>query len=426
MSELASIERLRHGALAMLADGNSAEAVAHVLEVPVEAVRAWAALPPAAAPAGDVAVRPVASPHRFDTELFLAPSKAMRGTSAVLAVVLAAGGFAFSYTSFRDAHGRVQFLVDGVMFLVVTGVVVRMMLSFARRTLVLGRTAITAPRALIAEHMAYEDVAGYTLADHTLDLGRGPGMAGQLLAIQSRRPGVAPLTVFLPEYYPIDLRVLSRLDTVARANAAVPLTTPARHPAPRHSGIPGTTSFAVIALMCALGIIGLLPNVHDSVAALTASAPAAPPPPALRHVEGTIVSAQDCTKAGPADAKPSRQRVGITTPTGSSQADIPCLFAPASLIAGGPHRLGLDIEAQGDSPHKVYRVALDGRLVLDALRVPAPPPRQSRAASWALLAVALLPIAALVAAIVLAWMRATGASSRPERGAAAAVERSRA
>ena len=407
MDDVSSSDRLRHAGLAMLAEGNSAEAVAHVLEVPLDAVQAWSAQPQVAPP--DAAPSPgrAAPSRRFDTALVQAPSTALRLTALAVAVVLAAVGLTFSYESFRDAHGRVDFLVDGLLFLIMPGLAARMMLGWARPALVLGRDEIVAPRALIAERMAYEDVAGYTLVRRTLLPANGVAFPGRLLSIQSRRPGVPPLTVFLHEKYPIDLRVLSRLDAVARATAVAPLSAVAAHRAPRDSGIPGAMSFAGFALIAVLGIVGFLPKVNDNLQDLARTRPS-PPLGQLRHVEGAIATAAACVDVGRANEKRSRMRIGLSNRTGSTQVDIPCLFAPASLIEIGPHRLSVDVDPRSDPPDKVYQVALDGRVVLAYDTVAGRQPYRSRTASSVLLGVALAAIGVLMATIVLAWMRTRG------------------
>ena len=391
----------------MLADGNSAEAVAHVLEVPLDAVHEWRAQPAVAAPVATASPRPATPSHSFDTELVQAPPASTRAVCLALAVVLAGVGLTFAYQSFRDAHGRVDALVSGALILLVMGTVARMMLGWSRASLVLGLGDIVAPRVLIAERMAYEDVAGYTLVPRTLLPGGNSTFPGNLLSIQSRRPGVPPLTVFLLEQYPVDRRVLSRLDAVARANAAAPLPASAAHRPPRDSGIPGGMPFAGFALIAALCAISFLPMVNDNLRALARTGQS-PQRGALRHVEGSVVSADACVSVGRGNDKRSAMRVSVANRSGSTPLDIPCLVPPASLLENGPHQMAIDVDPRSDPPGKVHQVALDGRRLLDDDPVAGSPPGHSRAVSLTLLGIALAAIGVFVAAIVLAWKRMNG------------------
>lgn len=82
----------------------------------------------------------------------------------------------------------------------------------ARPALTLGPDRIAIPHLLGYRVLAYDDVASYAWVATTISLGRHGKVKGQVLTIRSRRPGVAPLEVFVPDKRPLDPALLNRLD----------------------------------------------------------------------------------------------------------------------------------------------------------------------------------------------------------------------
>ncbi len=84
----------------------------------------------------------------------------------------------------------------------------------ARPALKLGAGQVAIPHLLGYRRLAYDDIASYALVAATMSLGRAGKLKGQVLTIRSRRPGVAPLEVFVPDKRPLDPALLARLDRV--------------------------------------------------------------------------------------------------------------------------------------------------------------------------------------------------------------------
>ncbi|MFI4981791.1 MAG: hypothetical protein ACHQIO_15705, partial [Nevskiales bacterium] len=143
MSDPASSDRLRHGALAMLADGNGVEAVAHLMAVPVDTVRAWhEGREPVAAPA-EPAPAPArhASPRvRFDDELVHAMPASSRAIAMMLSGAIAVCGGAFGLWALRSGS-----ILNGLMILMVTALSAWSLARLAPRSLVLGTDSVTVP-----------------------------------------------------------------------------------------------------------------------------------------------------------------------------------------------------------------------------------------------------------------------------------------
>ena len=219
-------EHLRHGALDMLADGNSVESVAHVLEVPVDVVTAWRADPPVAAapdvtaPADDDrADERIAAPRlSFDSTLEYSASTTFRLTSLALTCALGGGGYWLVRQVFRLHPGPVATVAAIAAIVLVFGWAMTNLLAYAGRLLVLYPDTAVIPGNKYSRRMPYADVASWSLAPHRETLAPGIGYKGQMLTIASRDPEQGPFEVFVFDAYPIAPRLLRRLDEVVAAN----------------------------------------------------------------------------------------------------------------------------------------------------------------------------------------------------------------
>ena len=83
---------------------------------------------------------------------------------------------------------------------------------------VLNERAVVVPGFLMTRALAYADLVDWWLVGHVQREGTDNEREGRLLTLHSRRPGTAPLTVFIDDRVALDPRVLERLELVKQAN----------------------------------------------------------------------------------------------------------------------------------------------------------------------------------------------------------------
>ena len=376
MSDPSSFERLRHGALAMLADGNSLESVAHVLAVPVDVVMAWRANPDVTTaadgfaetvpPEDEAESGPAPAPGvkarvRFNDELVYASSIAFRAIGLVSGIVLLVVASGLVLLVLRGKpHGLGQ-IGGALMILIVTGLAARMMLGWARRILVLGTDSVIVPGLLGHAAMAYSDVAGYTMEPHTLRLDAQSSYKGRQLSILSRRPGVEPLTVFLFDDYPVDHGIFERLDEVTQANHGAPPLPPLVGASSGKTFTPAGRSLVVFAAIALVGMLQLWPIFSDSVRTLWRGTP---PLAALRHVEGRVAAASKCWTRSRHNGGGDVVSIDVAQASGTEEVIVPCVVDQDALIHHGPRRLAVDIDPDARPVPVVYQMSLDGRVLI--------------------------------------------------------------
>lgn len=418
MSDPPSFERLRRGALGMLADGNSIESVAHMLGVPVDAVMGWRAHPQAATPASAFAdtvpppdeptpapARDATARVRFNDELVYASSIAFRAVGLVSGIVLAVVGTGLAVAILRGKSHGIDDIAVALMILVVMGLAARMMLGWARRILVLGTDSVIVPSLFGRTAMAYSDIAGYALAPHTLRLDAQSSYKGRLLTIRSRRPGVEALSVFLFDDYPVDHGIFERLDEVTRANRGAAALPPLVGAATRASSSKGGSSLAIFAVIASLGALQLWPLFSEGLHTLWHGTPALA---ALHHVEGPVTGASVCWTRSKSNGGEQVMTVGVAQASGPHDVIVPCLVEQDSLIRRGPHRLSVDLDEDARPVPLVYQMSLDGRVVLAYEAVRA---RQRRNGPIIGAVGVLLPLAGVgfvLYALGLMWARSRG------------------
>lgn len=400
MSAPTSPDRLRHGALAMLADGNRIEAVAHVLGVPADAVLAWQAdgvRAPEPAPARDAPGR-----LRFDDALSHGASPAVRLT--LLAIVTAFTGVMtiFFLNDLRSGGWGPNAWLGisagvGIVLAYLRGTTL-----WTRRTLVLGREMATAPDGLWWKSMPYAEIAGYTLDASSLGLPGGHTVRGRRLTLHSRRPG-STLAAFLFDDHPVDDRLFDRLDEVVRANRGKPALPAIEAPEPAAPSAQEQASevkwrFAGVIVVMVVALAPVLSIVDVGVQAL---AHPTPPLVALQHAEGAVTSVSDCV----AGSRGRRMVVEFFGRAGPGRATIPCIVSRDALLRGGQHRVAADIDPGGSPPNLVYQFSLDGRLLLayrDVVRRERPiAPTQA----WVAILMPLALVAFLTAIVISSWRK---------------------
>ena len=376
MSETRSFERLRHGALAMLADGNSIDAVSHVLEVPVDVVLAWRANPQEAPAAGASAsafaetappvdetppalARDPTARVRFNTELAYAASGAFRMVALGGGVVLVVLALYIVIAAVRG-HAGVDGLAEAALFMLVTAWAARTGLGWARRVLVLGTDSVSMPRLFRTEAIAYADIAGYDLEPRTIWFDQA-SIRGRDLSIRSRRPGVEPLTVFIFDAYPIARAMLDRLDEVVRANRGAPALPPLVSAAPRSPATRRLGPMAMYGLVLLLGMLELWPIFGDSLHTLVHGTP---PLAALRHVEGNVAAANKCWTRSVRNGGDKVISIDVAQASGKEALVVPCLVDQDALIHHGWRRIAVDLDPEARPVPVVYQMSLDGHVLL--------------------------------------------------------------
>jgi hypothetical protein len=210
-------DHLRHGALELLASGNSTVAVARLLDVPASVVARWRdePVPARSEPATRMAaLRAQGRPIGFRTTLVVAPPLSSRLWTCALAASIAFGVADALRDSGSTWRGHVAAMFMGAI--VIAAAVWR--LSRSLTSLVLSLDGFIAPHLFGRTFMAYSDLADYWLVLHVLNEGRDDECVGRLLTLHSRRAGVCPIEVFIRDRDALDPRVIERLELVKKAN----------------------------------------------------------------------------------------------------------------------------------------------------------------------------------------------------------------
>ena len=235
MSASGPYEHLRASALAMLADGNSVEAVGRVLGVPGDVLQCWRDAPPDASRYAAPA-RVASASMRYPTTLTVVAPPLARVASLGVALLVVAIVVPTLYRLTLSRFEEGLFVkIALILFLAIPfGVGVARLLRTAQTRLILGPDAAIAPRLLGRHVLPYSELADYWLVMHIRTRRSEDGdeeIEGRLLSLFSRRPGVRPIEVFIPDDEPLDGRIVERLDEIKRANQGV-------HPLTRMRAIP--------------------------------------------------------------------------------------------------------------------------------------------------------------------------------------------
>ena len=280
-------------------------------------------------------------------------------------------------------------------------------LALARPQVVLGAHSVRVPGVFGSRSIAYVEIA-----DYTLEAGRRAGYrhrhTGRWLTLHSRRPGAVPLKAWIFDQTAFDPRIVERLNGVVAANRGLAALSPAP-PAPQPAGSPprwrdgdgpSPWVFASAAVMVVFGlapILGALDPVFESVALRV------PPASALQRVAGQVDAVGACARRTRDDRLPAVFEVRVTAPSGPARLDIPCQVDRATLLRGS-HRVEADVDPASAPANRVYRVAVDGRVVLSYGAACALYPQPAHGA-WAILAVLASMAVMIVWVFVEVWRK---------------------
>ena len=214
-------DHLRHSALELLASGNGSTAVAGLLQVPVDVVVRWQGepVPPPLAPAAILAAtRAQGRPIGFRTRLeVVEPPRlrlwkiAMAGWCAASVMVGVADGWRDPWATWAGHDGM------WINLALMAGCAAWLW-RLSQPLLLLDARALVVPGLLGRTTLAYSDLADWWLVGHVQHEDTDDEREGRLLTLHSRRPGVAPATVFIDDRVALDPRVLERLELVKQAN----------------------------------------------------------------------------------------------------------------------------------------------------------------------------------------------------------------
>ncbi len=214
-------DHLRHSALELLASGNGSDAVAGLLQVPVDEVVRWQGEPeptPLAPAAMLAATRAQGRPIGFRTRLVVVEPTRLRLWRITLAVWFGGSVAVALADSLRESWSRwadhdVVWINAAFMAACAVG-----LWRLSQPLLLLEAEALVVPGLLGRTTLAYADLADWWLVGHVEREGTDDEREGRLLTLHSRRPGVAPATVFIDDGVDLDPRVLERLELVKQAN----------------------------------------------------------------------------------------------------------------------------------------------------------------------------------------------------------------
>jgi hypothetical protein len=214
-------DHLRHSALELLASGNGSDAVAGLLQVPVDEVVRWQGEPepkPLEPAAMLAATRAQGRPIGFRTRLVVAEPTRLRLWKIALAVWFGGSVAVALADSLRESgshwadHDAVW--INLAFMVGCAGWLWRL----SQPLLLLDAQSLVVPGLLGRTTLAYSDLADWWLVGHVEREGTDDEREGRLLTLHSLRPGVAPATVFIDDGVALDPRVLERLELVKQAN----------------------------------------------------------------------------------------------------------------------------------------------------------------------------------------------------------------
>jgi hypothetical protein len=231
MASSGRFDHLRHAALDLLEAGNSTVSVSQLLAVPADVIVRWRdePLPPRPEP-GDRLLALAADGHapHFSTTLVVRRG-APAGPWGFAAQDILVCGLAVAATALFFGlltHGR----AFGSMWIDFTPLLGFGLLWLRRDQPLfkLDHRGIVVPGFLGSRRMSYADLADWWLVMHILGKDTDEEVEGRRLTLHSRRPGVAPIKLFIADHVDIDAAVIERLDLVKMANRGVRPLTPMR------------------------------------------------------------------------------------------------------------------------------------------------------------------------------------------------------
>ncbi len=350
---------VRASALALLADGNSIDAVSHVLGIGVDVLQAWRAggaavdAPPAAAPV------PRARPLSFDDELVYQHPLWVRAAMAAmwgLAVALVLAMFPAS----RDPVGKTSSTGALVLIALVTlGLLTPVALSVVRWRFVFGHRGVSERGAWLASpELDYAAIDHVTIARDTQYVGRGARAPGHRVTFLSRVRVTEPVSLFIYDAYPLAEAVADRLRQlpgVAARDVAPLMNLPVRSRRP----VGKLAGALLVAVLLALGAAAAR-FPRDTFGQIARGQPALPQ---MNHLAGDLRRFSGCGR----DAFDPQRGVDATLVLSdgrTAHARLPCVMPRGVFADQRRHELSVDSWQDGGALPHVCQVRLDGLTLL--------------------------------------------------------------
>lgn len=154
---------------------------------------------------------------RFDETLHYAASKGFRATGLIGAIAIGAWSVSEALSmAGGDQAGLIEATLAAITLIAGTWAAI-IVLRWSLRSLVLEPDRLVVPGLVRRITLAYADLASYAFVASSIKLDRHVSIKGRTLVILSRRAKARPLTVFIHDAYPMDPRIVERLDQVVNA-----------------------------------------------------------------------------------------------------------------------------------------------------------------------------------------------------------------
>lgn len=362
MNENDSPDKTRRSALALLADGNSVDSVAHVFGVSVDTLIRWqkGGLVDAGTASPPASPHPAPVQHRvqlsFESEVAQALPLALRlvmvGLGAMLVMMALVLRRSMSLGTDTGAFSGFAQL----MALMPAGIGVWMILK-VRTRLVLGRHDIVSRRVLGADRMAYADVASVEVIQDVETGSKGQKFPGRRVTIRSTTPGIAPLSVFMYDRYRVDPAFAQRLERLPGLSPTSSAVLAMAVPLPKRP-MPKVVAGGLM-LLVVIATVKYMRFPVDTIATLRHGQPALSQ---LERVDGDLLRLSACTQSS--SKSPWYRDASIRTDTGVVMRTIGCHTLGHPFADGERHRVTIYDDAHDLARDDVYQVELDGQTLL--------------------------------------------------------------
>jgi hypothetical protein len=352
---------VRASALALLADGNSLEAVAHVFGIGVDVLQAWQQDRPDERPVeAPVPLEAPAAERPIEFDAVLAYQLPFSQRAGTVVILVFTGALLLALWHGENVESGPS--PDTLLMVFVFASFVTSALWFPRARFTFGRQGVS-DRATFSTspELRYADIEKTTIEKGMLflDLNRGGSkVPGWWVRFKSKAFLLDPPSLFIWEQYPLDPAIverLRRLPGVSGRDVAPLMSLPLKQP----RLLPKWCSLLLIVTLFALSACVLaLPDLPFRQAWS-----GQPKLQQMTHVVGQLRGFSACHR------KPFFNGRGVEATLrledGTIAAPwIPCLLARDVLKDARPHELAVDTWQPSDHWPVVYQVRLDDRLLL--------------------------------------------------------------
>ena len=349
----------RTGALALLADGNSPESVAHVLGVSIDVVQGWQqgrndAPIPERSVTDDAGHRPLV----FDSELAYQAALGDRIVICICGLFI----FAFVIALWHADRYRAGAGSSVGAMVAISIAVLALGIPFVlqvRRRFVFGTHGLSSRGAIwTSPELRYADLTKVSIVKDTEYVGRGARAPGYRVTFNARHDHSDPMSLFIFERNRLDVGIVERLRQLPGVTSRdlAPLANLPVKPQRRWNKLFGVV---VVVALLGIGFKGLtLPDLPFQQAWQ-----GQPSLQQLTHVAGDLRRFSGCRRDPffPNRIVEVTLRLDDGTIVGRS---IPCVM-PADVFADGrAHRLSVDTYETPNHAPVVYQVALGDRVLL--------------------------------------------------------------